>query len=232
VAFLALPLAVPATGGTIPGRLSVMVLEAETWGPRNVPGTPWFPHIREGLQMTMRRTLVAVAILAVVVMAYVFINMHKENQRLEHLLCETDYQALLKACRELSQRVAAGGLEPKTYVLRYGWPRIVWHPRRDPETKSFPKAVLDLDPVLVQIDRDGRVWVALHVTLPDEGVLAYPENYQAHGGSLGKVELIPGLWFWDDQYQPGVPGVASYVDRLIRKGKEFQQSLGKEEGTP
>jgi hypothetical protein len=182
--------------------------------------------------MTRRRTLVVAAILGVVVLAYVFTKMHKEDQRLRHLLCETDYQALLKACRELSQRVAAGDLEPKTYVFRYEWSRIVWRPRPDPEAASFPKPLLDLDPILVEIDRDGRVWVALLTSVVRQGVFAYPENYRAPGDSLGKVELIPGLWFWDDQYQPGDPGIGTYVDRLIREGKKFQQSPGKEEGTP
>jgi len=180
-------------------------------------------------QMTIWRKLAVVAILVILVVAYSNIEMHKDNQRLKHLLCETDWQALLKACRELSRRVAAGDLEVKTYVLRYERSRVVWRRRPAPEAASFPKAVLDLDPVLVEIDRNGRVWVALTVSIVRQGVFAYPENYRASRDSLGKVELIPGLWFWDDAYEPGVPGVATYVDRLIRRGKELQRSIGKEE---
>ncbi len=178
--------------------------------------------------MRILRNLLVVAILGVVVMAFIQIQMHRDTRRLKHLLCETDWQALLDACRELSRRVAAGELEAKAYVLRYNMSRIVWRRRPAPEAASFPKAVLDLDPVLVEINRDGRVWVALLVDLPNEGVFAYPENYQGPRDSLGSVELIPGLWYWNDAYQPG-GGLASYVDRLIQERKGFQRSIGKGE---
>jgi len=180
--------------------------------------------------MTKWRMLVVVAILGVLVITYTMAELDKGYERFTHLLRETDYQALLKACRELPQRVAAGDLEAKTYVLRYNMSRVVWRRRPAPEAASFPKAVLDLDPVLVEINRDGRVWVALTVSPAREGVFAYPENYLAPRDSLGKVELIPGLWFWDDGYEPGVrPERVRLVDELIQEGKELQRSIGKGE---
>jgi hypothetical protein len=176
----------------------------------------------------LRTTIVVVAVLATLLAllaGYVVRERHKHPERLVHALAETDYQALLNACRDLSRRAAAGG--PTFYSLRR---TRSWLGRGTPSpgAASLPKVILDLDPVLVRVDHDGRVWVALYV-YPNQGLFAYPENYPVYPGvHLGSVELIRGLWFSDQMYdRESDPEFVSYVDRLILKGKERQGSPGK-----
>jgi hypothetical protein len=145
------------------------------------------------------------------------------RQRLVHMLCQTDYQVLLAACRELSHRVSSGDLEPKAYLLRspLPWPARV---TPAPEAASFPKAILDVDPLIIDIDRYGLVRVLLQVH-PDQGLLAYPENYRDYD-QLGDVELIPDLWFSDGNYRPDLRSeFTKHVDELIRRGKDYQRTM-------
>jgi len=111
------------------------------------------------------------------------------RQRLLRLLCETDYRAVLEGCRELSARVRRGDLKAGTYPVRCD-------PR--PETASFPQVILDIQPGYVAIENDGQVFVEM-LGAPSYGVVAYPEGYRvAHQGG---VELIPGLWYYDENYE-------------------------------
>jgi len=185
--------------------------------------------------VTTKRVLFPIATILVVVLVGLVVlpveciirERHKADQRLVHMLCETDYQALLKACRELSQRVAAGDLEAKPYTLRSPLP---WPVRATPapEAASFPEAILDLDPVVVEVDPYGLVRV-LFYTYSDQGLLAYPENYRGYD-QLGGVELVPGLWFSDGNYRPDLRSeFTEHVDELIRRGKDYQRAIREEE---
>lgn len=139
---------------------------------------------------------------------YVIRERQKFDRRLVNLLCETDHHALLRACRELSARAAAGGLKPMAYFVRR-------HPSA--EVVSFPKVILDVDPLFVRVEDNGSVWVVLHPT-PSLGVIAYPENDGLYRDSRGDIELVPGLWFFDEQYRQDMhPEYVKYVDRLIGK---------------
>ncbi len=154
---------------------------------------------------------------------------HKADQRLVHMLSETDYQALLNACRGLSQRVAAGHLESKPYRLRSPLPWLI-RATRAPEAASFPEAILDLDPAVVEVDPYGLVRVLLQV-YPDQGLLAYPENYRGHD-QAGNVELIPGLWFSDGDYRPDSRSeFTKHVDELIQRGKDYQRAIRGDTGS-
>ena len=67
------------------------------------------------------------------------------------------------------------------------------------------------------------MWVGLH-SAPSQGVMAYPENYEISPDSLGNVELVPGLWFCDEQYRRDThPEFVKHIDELVKKGKEFQR---------
>jgi len=137
---------------------------------------------------------------------------HKEQGQVR-LLCQTDHQALLNACRELSRRVAAGEMKPGTYYIRS-------NPR--PEVAGFPHSILDLQPSAVVIDNDGRVEVAMMGGLDHFGVFAYPEDYKQPpfvGFKLGDRELLPGLWYYDDGYE-GNPGYDKKIDGLLQKRKQ------------
>jgi hypothetical protein len=154
--------------------------------------------------------LVASGILIAVPVIYVIRERQKFDRRLVNLLCETDHHALLRACRQLSARAAAGGLKPMAYSVRR-------HPSA--EAASFPKVILDVDPLFIRVEDNGSVWVVLHPT-PSLGVIAYPENDRFFRDSRGDVELVPGLWFFDEQYRQDIhPEYVKYVDRLIGKGE-------------
>ena len=128
------------------------------------------------------------------------------RQRLVRLLCETDYRALLEGCRELSSRVRRGDLKAGRYPVRFD-------PRQ--ENASIPQVILNVQPNHVTIEDDGRVIVEM-LGAPSYGVVAYPEDYRL--GHQGKVELIPGLWYYDENYGMYADRKKD-IDALIEQGK-------------
>lgn len=142
--------------------------------------------------------------------AYLHVERQKVEQRLVHLLCYTDHQALLEACREVSKRAGTGELRAgRAYAIRRHMGRY-----------GFPQAILNVDPLFVRIDSDGSVWVELFWA-PSQGVVAYPEGYQAYGERRpGDKELVPGLWFYDEEYSLRRPKYVEYIDGLIARGKK------------
>jgi hypothetical protein len=133
----------------------------------------------------------------------------KGQQRQERLLCETDYQALLEGCREISRMYAAGDLKKSQYMIRI---------EPDPEVTKFPQVILDLEPTYVDIQSDGMVQVELLGGFIHYGVCAYPENYKApfSGFSHGDRELIDGLWYYDDGYVKN-PKYSKKIEALLQK---------------
>ncbi len=81
------------------------------------------------------------------------------------LLCETDHEALLEACNELSKRAKRGDLRPGEYNIRRD---------RHPVASRFPQPILDLAPSYVYIDENdsGRVMVEMYGGLYHFGVEA------------------------------------------------------------
>jgi len=115
-----------------------------------------------------------------------------------NLLCKTDHQVLLEACRELSRREASGELKAKRYHV---------YPPPDPEVSTFPRTILDLKPSTVTVDPGGVVMVAVVGGLDHFGVIAYPEGIEdiapppgIEFGAYGDRKLIEGLWYYDDGY--------------------------------
>ena len=136
------------------------------------------------------------------------------KQRQARLLCETDHQALLEACRELSRQGAKGDLKPGRYSIRRD---------PDPDTSQFPQPILDLRPSYVYIDENdsGRVMVEMYGGLYHFGVEAYTEDYQKPpfaGFKFGDKELIHRLWYYDDGYEEN-PEYDKVIEALIQKGK-------------
>ena len=136
------------------------------------------------------------------------------------LLCETDHQVLLEACRELSRRVDAGDLKSGRYYIRN---------HLQLQASRFPKVILDLQPRYVHIDENnsGRVIIPIFGGFDHFGVTAYTEDYMESGPKYkygdkeliyGDRELIPGLWYYDDGYLDD-PEYDKKIDKLIKKHK-------------
>jgi hypothetical protein len=139
------------------------------------------------------------------------------------LLSETDYQALLEACRELSKRVTAGDLKPPGPY----WIRIDKNPKAS--QFQFPQLILDIEPVFVHIDAEG--WVMLEMGgIPSFGVVAYIEVSEADSSFQANIELIPGLWYYDEDYRDEYPKWQKRIDALIQKGKMRQKEKNADSG--
>ncbi len=139
------------------------------------------------------------------------------QQRQVRLLCETDHEVLLEACRELSGRAARGDLKQGG---RYNVRRD-----RHPKASRFPQPILDLNPSYVYIDENdsGRVMVEMHGGLQHFGVQAYTEDYKKPSWAVyGDKELIDGLWYYDDGYR-GHPEFEKRIEALMQKGKMKKQ---------
>jgi hypothetical protein len=143
-----------------------------------------------------------------------FFAVKEAEQRQVRLLCKTDHQILLEACRELSRRVSVGDLKPGKYYIGYD---------QDPKASSFPQPILNLSPSYVYIDENNssRVMVEMLGGLGHFGVQAYTEDYKKPYPTYqyGDKELIPGLWYYDDGYI-GHPEFEKRIEALMQKGNE------------
>ncbi|MHC4632344.1 MAG: hypothetical protein ACYS9C_13905 [Planctomycetota bacterium] len=142
-----------------------------------------------------------------VIRGFVFFGVREAKQMKMRLLCETDHQALLEACRELSRRAAAGDLKHGMYYVR--------------SDSQPPQPILDLGPNHVFIRYDGRVMLEMMGGLDHFGVYAYPEDYKeppVMGFELGDKELIDGLWYYDDGYLNN-PEYDKPIEALLQKRK-------------
>jgi hypothetical protein len=143
---------------------------------------------------------------------FIYVAIRQANQMQVRLLCETDHQALLAACNELSRQAARGDLKPGRYNVRRD---------RHPEARRFPQPILDLAPSCVYIDENdsGRVMLEMMGGLGHFGVEAYTEDYQKPSFTeFGDKELIPRLWYYDDGYEEN-PGWGKRIDALLHKRK-------------
>ncbi len=130
------------------------------------------------------------------------------------LLCETDHQVLLEACRELSTRATTGEIKPGRY-------QVFMDPA--PEASTFPQPILDLRPTYVYIDEyiGGRVMLAMVGGLAHLGVEAYAKDFNEPWPNFkyGDRELIPGLCYYDDAYDDNPDYAKKKIEALLRKRK-------------
>jgi len=135
-------------------------------------------------------------------------DLDRMEARRPTLLYETDHRALLKACKEISKLVAAGRLEPGEYQIQ-GNP--------DPESKQFAQVILDLDPLRVDVEPDGQVDIIMSPVVM-YGVSAFPEDYERSRSGEGGIELIDGLWYYDEDFLRH-PEHKKEVEELLKKRK-------------
>ena len=134
------------------------------------------------------------------------------NRKRVRLLCKTDYHALLVACREVMKQ------EDLVPDMRY-----------EPSRLRLPKVIRELGPSTIS-KRDNYLNIYIRGFMDRFGVYAYPQDFEApyKGFKYDGMELIPGLWFYDEGLVPK-PG-SDYVDpnsehvkwieNFIQKGKK------------
>ncbi len=152
-------------------------------------------------------TFVCTFLLLYLVVISPFINESKIlQQRNVRLLCHTDYNDLLDACREYLRQAEKGEL--KKYYNLYSDP--------NKETSKLPKVILDLEPNWIDIDQDRRIMINLGTSYYHFGVYFYPDNYKLK--KYGNRELTSGLWYYSDSYSNN-PDYDKKIDEIIKKGK-------------
>jgi hypothetical protein len=134
----------------------------------------------------------------------------KADRSRTRLVCETDYQVLLDACRDLLRQQK----EDRVYVLD--------DPSASAAVQQFPKPLLDLAPRAIVVQPDERVIIqmvggGLRSSL---GIYAYVEGFEKANPHypFGDRRLIEGLWYFDDQYNDD-PSYDKVIDKIIEEGK-------------
>ena len=149
-------------------------------------------------------------------MSVMFLIMGQRNHQMRvRLLCRTDHQALLQACREVLRR---GSLNiGKSYWVGGAQP--------PPEVSSLPKPILDLAPCAIRIEKilggEPVVHLVMGTSADYFGVYAYPEDYKAPSKHFkyGDKQLIPGLWYDDEGYADN-PRYDKGIEALLKKRKQ------------
>jgi hypothetical protein len=122
------------------------------------------------------------------------------------LLCETDHEALLGACREVLRQVADGKLKTGVYV--------------GGQIAQFPEPIPSLRPDHVTVGEDGKLKIEMmYVGWSSLGVYAYREGYPDYPppSKKGDRKLLDGLWYYDDGYLGDPDGYDKYIDNLLRR---------------
>ncbi len=123
--------------------------------------------------VTRAITALVLVIIFFVVSVQIYLPLTKVSRELEkkreeqkiQLLCNTEYQALLQACRDLSKKVESGELEANIYYIS--------NSIHQPVVSRFSPLILNLDPAYVVLDGNGCVIIAISRF----GVRAYSEDY-------------------------------------------------------
>ena len=138
------------------------------------------------------------------------LDLRRMQSRRPLLLYKTDHQALLEACREISERITSGEIK-----IDYNHTYYDYSGDLDPEKKLFPKPILDLKPFHVYVEGNGMVDIFMAPVVP-YGVRVYPEGMKRD--YYGDLELIPGLWYYDQDFVSH-PEHKKEIEELLKKRK-------------
>jgi hypothetical protein len=173
--------------------------------------------------MNNRRLAVAIALLGVIVFGgivgvyfyYVIVvpgsQMGREVARAKaRLLVETDHQALLETCRELSRQVMNAEIRDAVY--------------EGTEALRLPEPIPALRPNHVTISRDGCVQIGMYTGWWPLGVRVYPEGYPEYPPPFkyGDRELLKGLWYYEDGYSLHPDAYDKVIDELLGKNHKLK----------
>ncbi len=165
---------------------------------------------------TVVLTAVAVAFAAIVVAAFClpvptswlfrFLQWHIEGKRVR-IFCETDHEALLKACRELSAQMPKGGREARVYEVGVF------------SGRSLPRPIRALRPREVIVNEDGTVTLSMFSGWHPFGVWASPEGYEGQRPQEAQRKLIEGLWYYDEDYRWAPDQLDKWIDAQIERNR-------------
>ncbi len=162
-----------------------------------------------------RKTVISIIVIAALVLTgaggYLYYHFVEPGSRMGHevkqaqirLLCETDHQVLLEACRELSRRYVNGDLDANEAL----------------QPSRLPEVIAALRPNSVTIARDGVVNIGMYGGWWPLGVRAYPEDYPKHSPPFryGDRMLLEGLWYFEDGYSAHPDAYDRKIDELLSK---------------
>jgi len=131
-------------------------------------------------------------------------DVQQTNSRRVQFLYRTDHAAFLAACR---------GVIANRNSFRH-WERNGWE-FINPKDPKLPATIAALQPTYVAPD-DDSVSVGLHDGIGSLVVIAYSEQFvNSHtNGFSGDLQLMPGLWFSDEEFTYQDTKRADYIKKL------------------
>jgi hypothetical protein len=137
-----------------------------------------------------------------------------KHQRRILLLYHTDYKALLKAGREILRQGPKDTMNYRYYGIIYlgGFPV--------PGGIHIPKIIRDLKTYDTRINFASYLFLEMQGGVTGFGVRIYPEDFKAPARyfNYGNRKLLPGLWYYDYQYNND-PEYDKKIDQIIIEGK-------------
>ncbi len=127
------------------------------------------------------------------------------------LLYQTDHPELLKACRD-----ALGDFKAGRFTRAQLQPQDpAGDEQKVTEFQRLPEAIRRLEPIYVAF-RENWVEVAFMGGLGHSGAIAYAEG-QKPSERDDAIQLIDGLWYYDDGLREGGPGYRDYLQSLEKE---------------
>jgi len=146
--------------------------------------------------------IVIVAIALAIAPIVFIVSLYWPDGAYKRLLCETDHQVLLTICRQIMKQ---GNLKAGSRYF---------------DMPQFPQIIRKLDPTVVWISDYNFLCIGIRAGMSHIGVYAYPEDFKApyEKFKYGDKELIPGLWYFDEDYYLN-PDYDKRIEKLLQKRK-------------
>ena len=145
--------------------------------------------------------IITLALISIFPVLLIVINIWPDGAY-ERLLCETDHQVLLETCRDILKK---GDIEAGS---KYS------------DLSKLPQVIRDLNPRFVSVGHDNFLCIVIRAGMSHIGICAYPEDFKAPNEKFnyGDKEIIPGLWYFDEDYY-FKPEYDKKIEALLQKGK-------------